>query len=301
MDIASPVGDALKLLRASAPATVQIERNLVSGTIMGDPTQIHQVVLNLCTNALHAMAGEQGTLVVSLEPVEVDERLASEIPNLKPGEYMRLMVSDTGHGMDPQTVSRIFDPFFTTKKPGEGTGLGLAMVQGIVHTHDGAMSVSSESGKGTVFELYFPLSTQSRPKADSEEPAKPGNREEILVVDDEQSVGTFAATRLQQFNYSVTVFRDPREALEAFRNGSTKYDAIVTDLTMPHLTGVELIEKLRETSPKLPAIVISGYNRNLASTKLTSISNLAVLMKPFTGEELARSLHLLLREREPVA
>jgi DNA-binding response OmpR family regulator len=163
------------------------------------------------------------------------------------------------------------------------------------------MSVSSESGKGTVFELYFPLSTQSRLKADSEEPAKPGNREEILVVDDEQSVGTFAATRLQQFNYSVTVFRDPREALEAFRNGSTKYDAIVTDLTMPHITGFELIEKLRETSPKLPAIVISGYNRNLASTKLTSISNLAVLMKPFTGEELARSLHLLLREREPVA
>lgn len=122
-----------------------------------------------------------------------------------------------------------------------------------------------------------------------------------MVVDDEHSVGTFAATRLQQFNYSVTVFRDPREALKAFRNGPTKFDAVVTDLTMPHITGVELIGKLRETSPNLPAIVISGYNRNLASTKLASIPSLAVLMKPFTGEELARSLYLLLRKRQPVA
>lgn len=300
VDIATPVGDALKLFRASAPATIQIERNLVSGTILGDSTQIHQVVLNLCTNALHAMGGKQGTLTVAVEPVVVDDRTASEIPNLKPGRHMRLLVSDTGHGMEQQTISRIFDPFFTTKKPGEGTGLGLAMVQGIVHTHSGAMSVSSETGKGTTFELYFPLSTRPRPETDAEEPTKPGNGEEILVVDDEQSVGTFAATRLQQFNYSVTVFRDPREALEAFRNGATKFDAVVTDLTMPHITGIELIGKLRETSPGIPAIIISGYNKNLAATKLSPIPGATVLMKPFTGEELARSLHLLLRESQPV-
>jgi CheY-like chemotaxis protein len=174
------------------------------------------------------------------------------------------------------------------------------MVQGIAHTHGCAMKVRSRPDAGTTFDLYFPTISQPDSAPATRLAAPAGNREEILVVDDEQSVGTFVATRLQQFNYSVTVFDDPRDALEASENGIRRFDAIVTDLTMPHISGMELIQKLRKNRPTLPAVVISGYNKNVASTKLAAMPQVAVLLKPFTGDYLALALGQLLGQKQPV-
>jgi PAS domain S-box-containing protein len=294
LNLARPVGEALKLVRDSIPASIELTRSLQSGIVQADPTQIHQIVLNLCTNAVHAMGADKGRLDVSVQQLHVDGARAAEIPHLQPGDWMLLAVSDTGHGMDEPTLRRIFDPFFTTKQPGEGTGLGLAIVQGIVANHHGALHVRSQPGRGTTFEIYLPVALGSEEMPVSTEPVPRGHGEEILVVDDEPTVAIYAGACLNQLNYRATVFHDPLEAVAACRAQPRRFAAIVTDLTMPRVTGVDLLHQVRAFGRDVPAIIMSGYHTDLARTKITSLPGAHIITKPFASDDLARLLHRVL-------
>jgi signal transduction histidine kinase/CheY-like chemotaxis protein len=299
LDLSAPVTEALKLVRASTPATIEIVARLTSGTVMADSTQIHQVVVNLCNNAVHAMRNRPGHLEISLDRVEVADGLAAELPNLRPGPAMRLTVADNGAGMDAATLDRIFDPFFTTKPPGEGTGLGLAIVQGIVHSHHGAVRVRSVPGSGTTFELFFPLTEATVAPPPPANATPRGNGEEILVVDDDQSVATFVKQRLSQLGFRPTVFNDPRAALLEVTATPRRFHALVTDLTMPGLTGEELIRKCRAAGADLPAVLITGYGTDTLHNSLHSLPQCTLLSKPFNGDDLVRALNRLLSDIKP--
>jgi PAS domain S-box-containing protein len=295
LDLARAVGDALKFLRASVPATIAIERRLVSGMVNADPTQIHQIVLNLCTNAVHAMGAGPGTLYVAVEPVELDAALAATMPKVQPGPHVCLLVRDTGHGMDAEMQRRIFEPFFTTKQPGEGTGLGLPVVLGIVGAHGGGLALESAPGVGTTFRLYFPAATAAAPVQEVAQPVESGRGERILVVDDETSIGSFAAVRLEQQNYRAFVYDDPRRALAAVRAAPRSFDAVVTDLAMPGMTGLDLLRAIRAEGANLPAVVVTGNREVLPPRALEALPRTVLVEKPFTGNDLARALRGLLR------
>lgn len=294
IDLAKPVGEALRLIRASTPATIAISSQLESGVVRADSTQIQQVVLNLCTNAVHAMSDKPGRLDISLQRVQVDRQLAAEVPDLTTGLFLRLTVADNGHGMNQATLDRIFDPFFTTKQQGEGTGLGLSIVQGILAGHHGALRVRSKLGGGSTFDLYFPLCNEKANSSAPTEPSPRGDLQEILVVDDEPAVATFVTARLQQLGFRVVTFRDPREAVAAYRANPSRFQAIVTDLTMPHMTGVDLIQRVRALGRVIPAVIVTGYGRDAGGAKLATLPNCQVLYKPFSGEDLVRILNSVL-------
>ncbi len=281
LDLSRAVGEALKFLRASAPATIKIERHLAGGTVNADPTQIHQIVLNLCTNAIHSMRDRPGTLFVAVEPVAVDETLAATMPKVAIGNYLCLVVRDAGHGMDETTLRRVFDPFFTTKQPGEGTGLGLPVVQ------------------GSTFRVYLPASNQAEQPASEVARVAPGRGEHVLVVDDESSVGAFTGVRLEQYNYRVLVYDDPRRALASVRANPQKFDALVTDLTMPGLTGVDLVRELRAAGVAIPVVIMTGNRATVPASLLATMKDVALVEKPFAGEDLTRALRLLLDQRTP--
>ncbi len=294
VDLSRVVRDALKFLRASTPANITISHRLTAGTVLADPTQIHQIVLNLCTNALHAMRGGPGVLSVSLERTVLDEAKAALMPKVGPGAYMCLRVVDTGHGMDADTLQRVFDPFFTTKKAGEGTGLGLAVVRGIVNDHRGGILVESQPGIGTTFRIFLPLCAAEPAAAMPAAPVPRGAGERVLVVDDEVSVGQFTTVRLEQQNFRAVVMVEPQRALAAVRATPQRFDAIVTDHMMPGLTGVELIREIRRLRPELPAVIVTGNRSALPADLPRTMPRLVVLDKPFTGEDVARALHAVL-------
>jgi len=297
LTLAQPVAEALRLFRASTPASVELVQSLQPGAVQADASQIHQVVLNLCTNAAHALRKRTGRIEVRIDPVVLDAAQAAEFGSLPAGEYLRLQVADNGTGMEPAVVERIFDPFFTTKEPGEGTGLGLPIVLGIVTGHRGGLRVRSTPGEGTTFDLVFPVSRETRP--DTRTPFAPpgGAQEEILIVDDEPMVADFVAARLTQLGYRTTALNNPRAALEALVAEPRRYAALITDLTMPQLSGIELVEQLQARGVSLPVLIITGYNRNSARADLASVPHLPVLQKPFTGEELAQAVHRVLASR----
>lgn len=299
LNLAEPVADALKLVRASIPTTVEISSQLTNGNVQADSTQIHQIVINLCQNAAHAMRGRGGRIDITLEPTDVCDALSAEMPGLSPGPAMRLTVSDNGCGMPPATLERIFDPFFTTKSPGEGTGLGLSIVQGIVHSHHGAVRVRSQPGLGTTFDLFFPVTAEPVAPVQDTNTVPRGNAEEILVADDEPSVAAYVARQLEQLGYRPTVFTDPREALSAVTAGPQRFQVIVTDLTMPYLTGVELVQGCRAAGADLPALIITGYGTEALRANLQSMARCKILPKPFEGADLARMLQSLLRGGSP--
>lgn len=294
VDLSRLVRDALKFLRASTPANVTISHRLTSGTVRADPTQIHQVVLNLCTNSLHAMRSGPGVLSVSLERTTLDEAAAAPMPKVAPGDYLCLRVVDTGHGMDAETQQRVFDPFFTTKKAGEGTGLGLAVVRGIVNDHRGGILVESQPGIGTTFRVYFPLCAAEPATAAAAAPAPRGAGERVLVVDDEVSVGQFTTVRLEQQNFRAMGMTESQRALALVRASPERFDALVTDHMMPGLTGVELIREVRLLRPGLPAVIVTGNRAALPADLAQALPGVVVLDKPFTGEDGARALHTVL-------
>jgi PAS domain S-box-containing protein len=296
LDIAEPVSEAVKLVRATTPSTIEIVSHVENAVVKADATQIQQVVLNLCTNAVHAMQQGPGRLEISLRKVDVSAALADEIPNLSAGRRVQLMVTDNGHGIEPATLSRIFDPFFTTKRQGEGTGLGLAIVQGIVAAHGAALRVRSVPSSGTAFEIYFPLTSDpvAQPEIGTSVPR--GNGQEIMIVDDERSVATFASIRLQQQGYVTTVFTDPAEVIEAFATQPDRYQAIVTDLTMPRLTGADLIQQIRSRGWLIPAVIVTGYGGDALRARLDLLPRCIVIQKPFSGDELARALDLVIND-----
>jgi PAS domain S-box-containing protein len=289
------VDEALKLLRATIPTTIEFDISLDrrAPAVLGDPTQIHQIMMNLATNAAHAMKDRPGRLGVLLEQVEVGIDLAALHPGLRPGPYMRLGVSDTGHGMDAVTAGRIFDPFFTTKAPGEGTGLGLAVVHGIVRNHDGVITVYSQPGKGTQFHLYFPVHLADMDPGVPEEPVETprGNHERILLVDDEIPLALMGRKMLERLNYLVDSHTAPADALAAVLANPGDYDLVLSDLTMPGMTGVELARQISHLRPDLPIILITGYSATLTLEKVRALGVREILLKPLTLHALGEAIH----------
>jgi len=292
------IREAVKFLRASLPATIRIEESLTSdATIMGDATQIHQVIMNLCTNAAHAMKSDGGVLSIALQEAPVETNYSKRFVDMPSGRYQKLIVEDTGHGMSADTRDRIFDPFFTTKKEGEGSGLGLSVVHGIVSSHDGQILVYSEPGIGTSFTLFFPIVDKTEPDESDEALSFPGGTERLLVVDDEPTLVELMRLMLSSMGYQVTATTCPVKALDLFQTTPDNFDALITDMTMPKMTGLELTEKIRTLRTELPVILCSGLsdslNRELAARNI----RVTPLIKPLDRRTIATALRELLDEK----
>ena len=289
------IEEALKLLRASIPSSIVFVTFLAEEmpAVLADPTQIHQIVMNLGTNAWHAMRERPGQVEVKLEVCEVDSELATTILNLRPGGYVRLSFSDTGQGMDRATQERIFEPFFTTKEPGEGTGLGLAVIHGIMHSHEGAVTVYSQPGQGTVFHLYFPvLAGAAAESIPAERKIVPGHGERILFVDDEESLVSLGRKILTRLGYVVEAETSAAMALDMVsRRPEYHYDLVITDLTMPGMTGIEFARLLLEIRPKLPVILTTGYSASLTAGQIQVMGIRELLLKPVTPQGLGEAVH----------
>ncbi|TAL18172.1 PAS domain S-box protein [bacterium] len=282
------VKEAMKLLRASIPSTVEITTEIkTDSVILGDPTEIHSIIVNLCTNASLAMREKGGALTVSLDSVELDLVFAKGHPNLAPGRYVRLTVSDTGCGMTPEVREHIFEPFFTTRKKGEGTGMGLATVHGIVGRMGGAISVESGEGKGTTFQIYLPVveTGMGKEAPGGDESPLPGN-ERILFVDDELMVVTVAKKALGKLGYRVTVSSGSPEALEIFSKSPDDFDIVVTDMTMPAMTGDQLAKEIRAIRPSIPVILCTGYSEKINERMATELGIEEFLQKPVVLSQL---------------
>jgi signal transduction histidine kinase/CheY-like chemotaxis protein len=290
------VAEVLNLLKASFPPSVKIKQQLDAriGTVLADSTHIHQIVMNLCTNANHAMLKTGGILEVKLEAVKVDQRFAEKIPNLKKGDYIRLTISDTGHGMDIKTKERIFEPFFTRKEVGSGSGLGLSVVHGIINNYGGAIVVESTTGKGSTFSIYLPK-YGSDPLDSYKSDKKPvkGN-EHILFVDDEPEITFMGKKMLENLGYKVTIKSDSMSALEEFKKDPEKYSLLVTDQSMPNISGTELSTMMKEINPGLKVIVITGYSESLSEEVLMQCGISEVILKPMILNDFSKVIRRVL-------
>jgi PAS domain S-box-containing protein len=254
------VKEAVKLLRASTPARIDIRASLNSeAAIMAEPTQLHQVIVNLCTNAVYAMRDMNGTLDIRLDELEVGEAFIKLRPGLNPGMHIQLSVADTGRGIEPKDLERIFEPFFTTKPQGEGTGLGLSVVHGIVRKMKGIITVSSEVGKGSVFNVIIPQTTTDKADALKAEAALRGGTERIMLIDDEEVIINVLQPILANLGYRVSAFGQGGEALDAFRKAPGDYDLVITDYSMPRMTGLDIAKEMKNIRPDIPIILSSGF------------------------------------------
>ena len=292
------IKEALKLLRSSIPSSITISNRIDSSTctVFADPTQIHQVIMNLCTNAYHAMLPNGGNLTVSLEQLYLDTGFISRHPPLHEGTHVRLTVSDTGCGMDQETLKRIFDPFFTTKEKTKGTGLGLATVHGIVTDLGGAIFVTSTIGKGSSFELYLPIFGEENDELESFIEAPPqGKGEYILLVDDEEAILNFSKTMLEHLGYKVKGISSSIEALKIFRSAPDKLDLVLTDQTMPGMTGSALAIEILTIRPDMPIILMTGYSETITPEEVVAQGIKEYIEKPFTKNIIAAAIHRSLK------
>ena len=293
------VREALKLIRSSLPTTIEISQNIDKdcGLVMADPTQIHQIVMNLCTNAYHAMDDTGGTLEVNLNEVEltVDDITGLD---MEPGPYLCLKVGDTGEGMDQSVIERIFDPYFTTKETGKGTGLGLAVVHGIVKSYGGDIRVYSEVDKGSVFHVYLPRIKEASVSPEtvvSDEELQTGH-ERILLVDDEEAIVSMEKQMMEKLGYHVTARTSSIEALEAFRAQPDKFDLVITDMTMPNMTGDRLAGELMNIRPDIPIILCTGFSEKISRERADALGIKGFLMKPIAMKDLAKTIRKALDE-----
>jgi signal transduction histidine kinase/ActR/RegA family two-component response regulator len=292
INIGHVVKEALRLVQSSVSGFIDV-RYLIPADIdpaMADPSQIHQVVMNLCTNARDAMEEKGGTLEVSLAQVDLKGTDAGGFPNLLPGRYARLLVRDTGDGMDKATLAQIFDPFFTTKEVGKGTGLGLAVVHGIVKSHGGGIAVSSAPGQGSTFSIMLPLMEKSAdPDDEPREPVVKGSGR-VLIVDDEKGLAQIVERMLVYLGYQAVSRTCPQEALDLIKKDPRAFDLLLTDLTMPVMTGERLAGEVRAIRPDLPVIICTGYGEQTVQLKLTRFGDAQVLLKPVEMRDLAAAL-----------
>ena len=292
------VKEAIKFLRASLPAQIRIEMNLGADVpaVLADSTQIYQVAINLATNALHAMEGRPGRLTVALENFIPDQKFLGSHPEFRPQPYARLTVADTGQGMDAKTLERIFEPFFTTKPPGKGTGLGLAVVHGIVQAHGGFIIVQSTVGCGTTFSLYFPgQMREASPAVAADCPPPSGDGERILLLDDEPALTSALQRLLVRLNYRVTTSNNPCETVARCGKSPGEFDLLITDLTMPEMTGLDVARRFRALRPGMPIILASGFSADLTGEILESAGICALLEKPISRTRLAEVVHRALK------
>jgi PAS domain S-box-containing protein len=290
------VKEALKLVRSSLPSTIEINQNIdkTCGLVMADATQIHQLVMNLLTNAYHAMEHDGGKLDVTLKQVDLDMDDLKD-PSMTAGSYVCLTVEDTGSGIDEYAMDRIFEPYFSTKEKDKGTGLGLAMVHGIVKSYGGNIRVYSEPGGGTAFHVYLPV-IQTRAETKETRVISPveGGKERILLVDDEEHIVRMSQQMLERLGYHVTARTSSIEALEAFRAGSDRFDLVITDMTMPNMTGVQLTQKLIEIRSDIPVIICTGFSEKISEHKASTMGIRGYVMKPVIRSELAKKIREVL-------
>jgi PAS domain S-box-containing protein len=299
LDIRPIIKESLKFLRASLPTTIEICQNIstTGGMILAHPTQIHQVLINLCTNAAHAMEEKGGVLEVSLTDVDLTCDTAPPYSDMKPGPCMRLTVSDTGHGMDSATMERIFDPYFTSKGVGKGTGLGLPVVRGIVKGYGGAITVTSEIGKGTTFHVYLP--TIERESIISDEPSSPipKGAGRILFVDDEMPLVDLWRKSLGRLGYKVVIATDSLQALELFRAHPEDFDLVMTDYTMPKMTGIDLADQMMRVRPDIPVILCTGLIERIIEEKAKETGIRVLLKKPLEMRKTAEEIRKVLDQK----
>ena len=292
------IKEVLKLLRSSIPTSIEI-REEIGGEfdpVSADPTEIHQIVMNLCTNAYHAMREKGGVMEVSLKKVEVCEGDLLLTMTLEPGAYLRLTVSDTGHGIDRLVLERIFDPYYTTKAPGEGTGMGLSITHGIIKSYGGNIQVYSEPGEGTVFHVYLPLihMETEKPRAVESLLPVPTGTEHILLVDDEEQIALMVQEMLERLGYRVTSRTSSVEALKAFQAQPDIFDLVITDMAMPNMTGTELAPELLKVRPDIPIIICTGFSEIVNEDKAMAMGIREYLMKPIIRNEMAIAIRRVL-------
>jgi signal transduction histidine kinase/CheY-like chemotaxis protein/HAMP domain-containing protein len=284
--------EALHLLRASIPANIDIRRHIDAhcGPVMGDPSQVHQIVMNLCANAHHAMQPDGGRLGVRLEEVSISPEDAECDEALSAGRYVRLTVSDTGEGIPPADLERIFEPYYTTKEQGKGTGLGLSVVHGIARRSGGTVTVYSEAGKGATFHVYLPLIPVEADEKEWTPQPPPSGTERILVVDDEAPITGMLEQMLTRLGYQVSVRTDSQEALGLFQRDPDRFDLVLTDMTMPNLSGVQLTRALLDIRPHLPVVLCTGFSETVSEEEARAAGVRAYLMKPVVRSQLARAI-----------
>ena len=294
---AAIVKESIKLLRSSIPTTIDIRQDIDSetGLILADPTQIHQIIMNLCTNAYHAMEETGGILFISLKNKVLTRQDLANLPHVQPGKFVELSIRDTGPGIPLEIREKIFDPYFTTKEIGKGTGMGLAIVHGIVKSYGGYITCHSQGGEGSVFHIVLPViegyaDTEKKPVE-----SIPVGTEHILFIDDEKILAKMAQSMLERMGYAVTVRTSSLEALTTFRNRPDSFDLVITDQTMPGMTGIDLARRMLQIRPDLPIILCTGYSSQVSEEKARSFGIKGFAMKPLARKDIAALIRKVLK------
>ncbi len=292
------IEESLTFLRATIPTTITIQHDLdpLSGTILANPTEINQILINLCTNSAQSMENDGGILHVGLKSCNLTDNDLKNAPHLQPGQYVSLSVTDSGMGIEQENIPRIFDPYFTTKEVGKGTGMGLAVVHGIVKSHDGMIDVESTLGEQTQITTFLPLLHDDVVEKVSDLSSLPMGKEKILVVDDDAHIANLTQRRLSKIGYQVTAKTDSVDALEFFRNAPHSYDLVISDQTMPNMTGEKLAKNMREIRPDIPIIICTGYSSQIDAEKARRIGINDYMMKPVDFTTLATTVRNILDE-----
>jgi len=294
------VKEAIKFLKSTIPSTIDIQYDCQTeeDMVLGDPTEMNRIVMNLCTNAAHAMREKGGTLEVTLTDEHFGQDDISRFPDLTSGHYLRISVRDTGQGIPPEIVDKIFEPYFTTKGPSEGTGLGLAVVHGIVKNYEGSISVDSEIGKGTTFHVILPLVEAEIPSIDESKAPLPSGTEHLLLVDDEIGIVHTQRLILERLGYKVTTRTNSIEALETFRNNPDQFDLVITDMTMPNMTGKDLAKELIRIRSDIPIILCTGFSEQINERIAKEIGISAFIMKPIVIRDIANAIREVLDNKQ---
>jgi PAS domain S-box-containing protein len=288
--------DVLRFIRATIPTTIDIRHDMLAeeDIICSDPTIIYQVLMNLCSNASHAMEHTGGSIVIRMQNIFLDAGMPDIPPGLASGKYIQLMVTDTGPGIDPAIVNRIFDPYFTTKETGKGTGMGLAVVQGIVKSHNGAVAVTNRPGRGATFTVYLPLTDEPpEPQAWRPKVVELGD-ESILFVDDEKSIVDMCSEMLTRLGYRVETAMTPQAALDKFQSNPKQFDLVITDMTMPQMTGLQLTKRIKAVNPKMPVVLCTGFSAYITPENAEAMDIQGYLMKPIVKLDMAKTVRQVL-------
>jgi PAS domain S-box-containing protein len=290
------IEEVLRFMRSSLPTTIEIKKKIDSESlIMGNETQLHQIMMNLCTNAAHAMEEKGGVLDVSLTDIEMDWSIYERL-DLKPGHYIEINAIDTGTGIPPHIIDSIFEPYFTTKEPGEGTGMGLATVHGIVESYGGKIVVKSDPGKGTAFTIYLPITRKRRGLRQYKSGQLPTGTERILIVDDEALIANMSSQILERLGYAVTTRTSSVEAYELFKSRPNDFDLVITDMTMPNMTGDKLATELMRIRSNIPIVLCTGYSTKISEEIALQIGVRAFAYKPIVKADLAKTIRKVLDE-----
>jgi len=283
------IKESMSLLRASTPTTIEINTNLIKNNemIMADATQIHQVLINLCTNAVHSMEEKGGILSVEVSKVHLTDDTTFDLGELSKGDYAQITVQDTGTGIDSEIQKKMFDPYYTSKEIGKGTGMGLAVVQGIILNHGGAISVDSEIQKGTSIKVLFPIRDQQDTIKQMASEELPKGHEKILLIDDEHSLVILGKQMIERLGYTVETYTDPEKALDVFTSNPSRFDLIITDMTMPQLTGVDLAKEILMVQPEIPIILCTGSSDKIDNKQILNIGIKKFLEKPINKQKFA--------------